>query len=641
MTGRRRPTRPDVVSSATNLRNAFGGAVGGALATPSPINGRVDKSTVGLSSEPAIGYKHDVFPVTAAGAKSCTLTFIPIDEIEHVYLLHDVGDGIHQRHDLRWTRATDSKVVVVNASADLQPGDTVVVEYAYYMNQPYTECPTWVVPEVDLISWQPSEDSIDLVWSISDPTPYKEHTGSHFFHRVNDAIGMQFWLLYPKPDPYNPPLLRPDDWPMTTVTLRARTISLDASRTLGTPFDVTTFTFSVPEWDECYYWNMHSLSDGSMVMFIEFDDEQTDMMLHIGSDGSVLDQINMYGDFYALTATEFDRNRTLSSIVMDDILYIKSLDMINDKSVLQVWSFAGGITFEGNQEIYPVRTSPYVTYGEWMTFNDTHMHLLSGTGTYVSMARSGIWLDPPSTASDLTAPARFGGKKYITQYDAVMVASPSTVNGSWYIIGYVENEGPPGPIAYNTTLTERPSCALLSSTGSTLTVEEICPWGDEGGDVGFWENGGSESDPDNGGYYLYVLAYYTPNWPIHMGVTANGTPFVVYPRSRLVDDFDADGEIAIHVFSKDMTHVITTCSVTYTNEYEVDGLQAPRPGLNGWVGYWPQLCAVGGTSGISLSIMHGDWYDSAVPYPRGYDAYESKKAFIEFFDVACAIEQSG
>lgn len=138
MTGRRRPTRPDVVSSATNLRNAFGGALGGALASPSPLTGRMDKSTTGLAGSIAIGYQHDVFPVTAAGAKTCTLTFVPINESEHVYVLADgaVGNGIHQRQGLRWTRADNSKNVAVNASADLQPGDTVIVEYAYYMNQP-------------------------------------------------------------------------------------------------------------------------------------------------------------------------------------------------------------------------------------------------------------------------------------------------------------------------------------------------------------------------------------------------------------------------------------------------------------------------------------------------------------------------
>lgn len=141
MAGRRRPTRPPEVSVDEHARQTFIGGLGGALESPRPISPDYFPETNFLGGgSAAILFKTDEFTLTSA-SQTITLTYIPMDHSEHVYLHHTGVGGVYKEEVVQgWTRAEGTKTISITAPLGAQAGDVVVVSYAYYANQPNEAC---------------------------------------------------------------------------------------------------------------------------------------------------------------------------------------------------------------------------------------------------------------------------------------------------------------------------------------------------------------------------------------------------------------------------------------------------------------------------------------------------------------------
>lgn len=161
MSGRRRASRPPEVALATHVSNAFEGGVKGTLTSPSPVGLQRRGGKASYAGPPQIGFWNDVFPVTGSTTSlPLTLTYTPMPGSEHVYLIHNgIDDGIHQRRGVAWTRAAQSRTVNYT-NRSLSPGDIVVVEYAYYKNQPPPARAT------QFISIRPNAIAAALEWDL-------------------------------------------------------------------------------------------------------------------------------------------------------------------------------------------------------------------------------------------------------------------------------------------------------------------------------------------------------------------------------------------------------------------------------------------------------------------------------------------
>jgi hypothetical protein len=139
VSGKRRPIRPAEVAVDEHARQMFIGGLGGSLESPRPIDPDYFPSANFLGSDVAILFKTDEFTLTSS-TQYITLTFIPMNYSEHVYLHNSSAGGTYKEEVVQgWTREQNTKNILITSALGAQAGDVVVVSYAYKANQPYPE----------------------------------------------------------------------------------------------------------------------------------------------------------------------------------------------------------------------------------------------------------------------------------------------------------------------------------------------------------------------------------------------------------------------------------------------------------------------------------------------------------------------
>ena len=138
MMARRVPRRTPETAQAEHAREAFGGAAKGRSALPLPtawdtkLQARLRAGGPNpLTSGAVRAYQNEY--VLSGGAETVTLTYLPLEYSEHVYL-----NGVYQREgpEYDWTRDSGSRTVNVLTPMDARAGDILTVEYLYYAGVP-------------------------------------------------------------------------------------------------------------------------------------------------------------------------------------------------------------------------------------------------------------------------------------------------------------------------------------------------------------------------------------------------------------------------------------------------------------------------------------------------------------------------
>lgn len=133
MPGRRYPRRSQQETSSSHVQAIFPGGLNGASTIPYPVG--VKPGQDGANGKcPQVLFFNEEF-IAGWGAKTFTLTYLPITHSEHVFLCRGLY-GTYQREEVAWTREGGSKTLNVLVGMNTQPGDTIVVEYAHYEQAP-------------------------------------------------------------------------------------------------------------------------------------------------------------------------------------------------------------------------------------------------------------------------------------------------------------------------------------------------------------------------------------------------------------------------------------------------------------------------------------------------------------------------
>lgn len=129
----------------TSIETMIPGTVGGRVVNAGPASApsgeraasRGDIGTVDSAS--GVLFKRDRFELVADGAQDHTLTFLPLDDSEHVYL-----NGVEQDEGADWTR--DEQVLSILAAMDALTDDMLEVRYSYDAGAPVQPTDSDAVP---------------------------------------------------------------------------------------------------------------------------------------------------------------------------------------------------------------------------------------------------------------------------------------------------------------------------------------------------------------------------------------------------------------------------------------------------------------------------------------------------------------
>lgn len=121
-----------LLDAARAQRTGGAGRFYGASPTQTAVDEQIAEAIASVTDTSDVGFKNtDIFPLTTGGAQDLTLSFLPLDESEHVYLR-----GVAQLPGTDWTR--DGQTLHVLSPMDARSGDDLWVEYAYLTGVPAT-----------------------------------------------------------------------------------------------------------------------------------------------------------------------------------------------------------------------------------------------------------------------------------------------------------------------------------------------------------------------------------------------------------------------------------------------------------------------------------------------------------------------
>ncbi len=280
-------------------------------------------------------------------------------------------------------------------------------------------------------TWQPDTDGIG-----TSPTYL---SGFFTAAKSNSAEALVFWLTAPSMG-------------SETVSVRARTVSLDSNMNYGTPFTITTLSSQRAESEGMRAYN---LSDGRIVLVIPdaYSVGKTDILL-LDSAGGLLDQYRETGAEFWISA---------GALSDDDFLFLL------DTNATSVYSYSFSGDTITNVDAAP--SGPILT--PFIIVSDTHLFVI-GTGSYNGPAygyitRSGGALGTWSTITEMTPTNTYFFPWNEDSYMGAVKTAPDT----WVLHGSYKDG------SYYTW-----AAAEMVMSGSTVTIGNVRRFTSPDGDLG-------------------------------------------------------------------------------------------------------------------------------------------------------------